>query len=57
MDLPLNSSQVDVVQYALIYLRKNFDKTEAPNSLTAEDLKDIGDVLKLIDGDMYRSQA
>ena len=57
MDLPLTSSQVDVVQYALIYLRKNFNKTEAPNSLTAEDLKDIGDVLKLIDGDMYRSQA
>ena len=53
MDLPLTSSQVDVVQYALIYLRKNFNKTEAPNNLTAEDLKDIGDVLKLIDGDMY----
>ena len=50
--LPLTSSQVDVVQYALIYLRKNFNKTEAPNNLTAEDLKDIGGVLKVIDGDM-----
>ena len=53
MDLPLTSSQVDVVKYALIYLRKNFNKTEAPNNLTAQDLKDIGDVLKLINGDMY----
>lgn len=48
MDLPLKSSEVDVVQYALLYLKKNFNKTERPNELNEEDVKDINNVLNLI---------
>ena len=48
MDLPLKSSEVDVVQYALLYVKKNFNKTERPNELNEEDVKDINNVLNLI---------
>ena len=48
MDLPFKSSEVDVVQYALLYLKKNFNKTERPNELNEEDVKDINNVLNLI---------
>ena len=50
MDLPLTSDQTDVVQYALLYIKKNFNKTEAPNKLHKDDIKDIDNVLEYIKG-------
>ncbi len=50
MDLPLTSDQTDVVQYALLYMKKNFNKTEAPNGLNDKDIKDIDSVLEYIKG-------
>ncbi len=48
MDLPLTSDEVQVVQYALLYLNKNFHKTNEPNELSDKDTKDIDSVLSFI---------
>tara|TARA_R110000751_G_scaffold94252_2_gene183981 strand:+ start:392 stop:577 length:186 start_codon:yes stop_codon:yes gene_type:complete len=48
MDLPLTSDEVDVVQYALLYLKQNFHKTDKPNELSDRNIKDIDSVLSFI---------
>ena len=48
MDLPLTSDETDVVQYALLFLKKNFAKIEKGNELNDRDIKDIDSVLDLI---------
>ena len=48
MDLPLTSDETDVVQYALLFLKKNFAKIEKGNELNDRDIKDIDSVLNFI---------
>lgn len=48
MDLPLTSDETDVVQYALLFLKKNFAKVEQGNELNDRDIKDIDSVLNFI---------
>ncbi len=48
MDLPLTSNETDVVQYALLFLKKNFAKIEKGNELNDKDIKDIDSVLDFI---------
>lgn len=48
MDLPLTSDETDVVQYALLFLKKNFAKVEKGNNLNDKDIKDIDSVLTFI---------
>ena len=48
MDLPLTSNETDVVQYALLFLKKNFSKIEKGNELNDKDIKDIDSVLDFI---------
>ena len=48
MDLPLTSDQTDVVQYALLFLKKNFAKIQKGNELNDRDIKDIDSVLDFI---------
>jgi len=48
MDLPLSSDQTDVVQYSLLFLKKNFAKVEKGNKLSDRDIKDIDSVLTFI---------
>ena len=48
MDLPLTSDETDVVQYALLFLKKNFAKVEQGNELNDKDIKDIDSVLNFI---------
>ena len=48
MDLPLTSDETDVVQYALLFLKKNFAKIEKGNELNDKDIKDIASVLDFI---------
>ena len=48
MDLPLTSNETDVVQYALLFLKKNFAKIEKGNELNDKDIKDIDSVLYFI---------
>ncbi len=48
MDLPLTSDEKDVVQYALLFLKKNFAKIEQGNELNDRDIKDIDSVLNFI---------
>lgn len=48
MDLPLTSNETDVVQYALLFLKKNFAKIQKGNELNDRDIKDIDSVLDFI---------
>ena len=48
MDLPLTSDETDVVQYALLFLKKNFAKIEKGNELNDRDIKEIDSVLDFI---------
>ena len=48
MDLPLTSNETDVVQYALLFLKKNFAKIEKGNELNDRDIKEIDSVLDFI---------
>ena len=48
MDLPLTSNETDVVQYALLFLKKNFAKIEKGNELNDLDIKEIDSVLDFI---------
>ena len=48
MDLPLTSDETDVVQYALLFLKKNFAKIEKGNELKERDIKEIDSVLDFI---------
>ena len=48
MDLPLTSDETDVVQYALLFLKKNFAKIEKRNELNDRDIKEIDSVLDFI---------
>ena len=48
MDLPLTSDETDVVQYALLFLKKNFAKIEKGDELNDRDIKEIDSVLDFI---------
>ena len=48
MDLPLTSNETDVVQYALLFLKKNFAKIEKGKELKERDIKEIDSVLDFI---------
>ena len=48
MDLPLTSNETDVVQYALLFLKKNFAKIEKGKELKDKDIKEIDSVLDFI---------
>ena len=48
MDLPLTSNETDVVQYALLFLKKNFAKIEKGKELKEKDIKEIDSVLDFI---------
>ena len=48
MDLPLTSKETDVVQYALLFLKKNFAKIEKGKELKERDIKEIDSVLDFI---------